>query len=309
MIHLHIEPATIPMRWKDFTSHKPKRSIALDGYVREGPRFNPSGPWGNFNHHDGVSRLETRATCAQVLISLRQGMTQVFRDETGELDIHLFGNDCDEDMSLSVALIRNSALAIGCANPLLNRIVFMEDMLDTTTGAYPFPRDFESLRELMWVFNPYHRFRTSGRLDMRLADEFTGVIDDIEQRFISYIAGKGEKVKLDTRYDAETVQARGRTWKVVREIGLNARLGMFSDGITAFVAVRDRPDDNRVFTIGRSSQFIPFPIPKICARLNQLEGRTDGDLWGGGDFIIGSPRVHGSKLSIAEVNKGIEESF
>ena len=42
---------------------------------------------------------------------------------------------------------------------------------------------------------------------------------------------------------------------------------------------------------------------------NQAEGRTDGDLWGGGDFVIGSPRVHGSKLTIDEVNDIISRAM
>lgn len=58
-------------------------------------------------------------------------------------------------------------MAIGTMNPLLNKLVFMEDMLDTTAGAYPFPKEMETLHQLMWVFSPYHRFRVNGGLDNR----------------------------------------------------------------------------------------------------------------------------------------------
>lgn len=50
MINLHIEPKQIPMTWEEFVKTKPKFSIALDGYVNVGPRYDPSGPYMNFNH-------------------------------------------------------------------------------------------------------------------------------------------------------------------------------------------------------------------------------------------------------------------
>lgn len=49
-------------------------SIALDGYVNVGPRFDHEGPRVNFNHHEEVDRLATRATCGQVLMAIRQGL-------------------------------------------------------------------------------------------------------------------------------------------------------------------------------------------------------------------------------------------
>lgn len=37
------------------------------------------GPRANFNHHEGVSRLETRATCGQVLLAIRMGLQRNVR--------------------------------------------------------------------------------------------------------------------------------------------------------------------------------------------------------------------------------------
>jgi len=306
MINLYVDPKKIPMRWRTFQAHARPRSIALDGYVSEGPRFNPEGPWANFNHHDGVSRLETRATCAQVLMALRQGLVEAFSDETGAFDASVFVNDCDEDVCLSITLLRHAHLVTGVMNPLVNRLVFMEDMLDTTAGAYPFPRNLGALHQVMWVFNPYHRFRASGQLDHRNAREFAQVILDVEQRVLAYVAGKADNIELDTRYD---VVAQHTGWVMVREIGVNARLGVFAGGNKAFVVVRELPNGRYGYVICRSSQFVPFPIPKFRARLNEAEGPTIGDLWGGGDFVIGSPRVSGSRLTPKEVTEIIERTL
>lgn len=305
MITLNVEPRKSPVSWRDFIHEAPARSIALDGYVRTGPRYNAQGPWANFNHHEDVSRLETRATCAQALIAVRQGLFDSFQNETGSADAELFVNDCDEDVSLSVFILVQHHLVFGTMNPLLNRLVFMEDMLDTTAGAYPFPKDLKTLQQLMWVFAPYHHFRVSGGLDRRESGEFREVIDDVGRRVMLYITGEAETVELDTRY--EVVRSE-EGWSLVRELGPNARVGLYGDGIRAFVAVRPLPDNRYVYTLGRSSQFVPFPIPKLLKALN-AEEKSKKDPWGGSDIIAGSPRVTGSKLPPDEVVRIIKETL
>lgn len=305
MITLYVEPNTIPMKWMKFFSTKRHRSIALDGYVETGPRFNPNGPWANFNHHEEVSRLETRATCAQVLIAVRQGLFDCFQNEKGNADANIFVNDCDEDVSLSVFMLMHHQLVTSVMNPMLNRLVFMEDMMDTTAGAYPFPKDLDTLQELMWVFEPYHRFRVSGQLDKRDADAFRSIIEDVGRRIIAYITGSGGRLELDTRYE---VVDKGVGWSMIREIGGNARLGVYADGIRAFVAVRERSDGGFVYTLGRSSQFVRFPIPRLLKTLNREE-QTGDDRWGGSDTIAGSPRVGGSKLDPDELKRIINETL
>lgn len=303
MIILNALPSVPPLKWREFISKMPQRSISLDGFVSTGPRFNSNGPYANFNHHEDVSRLETRATCAQVLIAVRQGLFKSFKNERGNPDAVLFVNDCDEDVSLSVFILRNSHLAVGVMNPLLNKLVFMEDMLDTTAGAYQFPASMLSLQELMWVFEPYHNFRMSGGLDSRDSYSFGSVIDDVGDRIMLYITGKTRSIELDTRYN---LIGGGSGWSMVIETGRNARVGMSESGIHSFLSVRERVDGNWTYTLGRSSLFVPYPIPKFLKALNRVEGNSDGDVWGGSDIIAGSPRVKGSKLDPDTVSKIIE---
>jgi len=303
MLTLNVEPRTTPMPWKTFVGKAPRRSIALDGYVSAGPRFNPQGPWANFNHHEEVSRLETRATCAQALIAIRQGLFDAFHNEEGNADAVIFVNDCDEDVCLSVFILTNHNLATGTMNPVLNRMVFMEDMLDTTAGAYPFPQDLETLQKLMWIFDPYHRFRVSGQLDRRDPNAFREVINDVQMRIMAHITGSGSRIELSTHFEKI---GGGKGWAMVREIGQNARVGIFSEGIKAFVSVRERPDGKFSYTLCRSSQFVPFPIPKIVRALNREE-KCEEDRWGGSDIVSGSPRIKGSGLDPDEITRIIEE--
>jgi hypothetical protein len=83
--------------------------------------------------------------------------------------------------------------------------------------------------------------------------------------------------------------------KIIKEIGGNdARYHLFSQGMDAFIAhVATRPDGRNVFSIGRRSRYIPFPIPNLYAHYNQLEGFENGDGWGGSDIIGGSSRHRG----------------
>lgn len=304
MIRLKVQPAVAPVKWQQFIKANEPRSIALDGYVATGPRFKKTGPYANFNHHEDVSRLETRATCAQVLIAVRQGLYQAFQDDKGNPDATIFVNDCDEDVSLSTFILQNSHLAIGTMNPLLNKLVFMEDMLDTTAGAYPFPKDMETLQQLMWVFAPYHRFRLNGGLDSRDPVLFEDVIEDVGRRIMDYITGKAKTIQLDTRF--ETIGG-GTGWTMVSEKGQNARVGVYYAGILAFVSMRERKDGRWNYILGRSSQFVPFPIPTLLKAFNNAEGVSEGDVWGGSDIIAGSPRISGSKLDPDRVTEVIQK--
>ena len=70
----------------------PPRSIALDGAVR-GPAIDTASARYSFDHHDGVIRHATLATCEQVRDALLVGL-----DPRG---YHVFVNDVDGDTALS----------------------------------------------------------------------------------------------------------------------------------------------------------------------------------------------------------------
>lgn len=301
-ITLEMRPTDPPMGWDEFRQKAGRFSIALDGFVGTGPRFDGSGPWLNLNHHEEVDRLATRATCGQVLMALRQGLFSCFRDESGPRAT-VWVNDCDEDVCLSWFLLKHGHLAEHAMNPSLDRLVSMEDTLDATAGAYPYPADLPVLRELAWMFEPYRAFRTSGEIDRKIASDYVRVVTDVELRILAHIAGKGQSIALDTRHERI---GGGKGWAMIREDGAQGRTGAFADGIRAYVAVRERKDGRWTYTVGRMSPFVPFDVPAILAALDTAEALPGHDRWGGGNTIGGSPRIAGSRLPPTEITRLID---
>ena len=307
-VELLVRPNDPPITWRKFCKITEPFSIALDGYVAAEPCFQEKGPRVNFNHHEGVDRLATRATCGQVILAIRQGLFDCFRDENKNPEAKIYVNDCDEDVCVSVFLLKHKWWVEHATNLAINRLVYIEDLLDATAGAYPFPIDMPMLQEFAWIFEPYRRFRLIGGLDLRKAEDFEGVITDVDARIKNYITGQGEKIPLDTRYE---VIRNENNWALIKEIGAQARTGVFADGIRAFVSVRKRFDDKWSYVIGRMSPFIRFHIIRICKELNKIEG-TKKDKWGGGNNIAGSPRINGSKLfpdEITDIINQVNEKF
>lgn len=297
-IRLCMDPKTPPLRFDHFVDTKPPYSIALDGYVGEGPglRRTARGPYLNLNHHEGVDRLATRSTCGQTLMAIRQGLFDLFRTDQGPHAL-IWTNDCDEDVCTAVFLLENHYLVRSTMNPALNRLVAVEDALDTTAGAYPFPPDLPLLAELNWVFEPYRSWRLGGG-----AGDPTHVVELVGKRIMAHVTGAGKAIPLDLRFD---IIAPGRNFAMVREVGANARTGMLGQGIRAYVSVRDAPGGLHHYTVGKMTSFVDFDVLQILATLDAMEmiqpGADPEKHWGGSDSVGGSPRGTGSLLSPAKV--------
>jgi hypothetical protein len=215
MITLHMHPDRAPLTWDTFCAAAPAHSIALDGYVVGGPRYDAASPRVNFNHHEEVDRLATRSTCAQVHLAIRQGLFSRFRDEGGAR-ADVYANDCDQDVCLSWYLLKNHYRAEPTMNAALNRLVGVEDVLDATAGAYPYPADMPLLQEVAWIFRPYTQARQTGWLDGRNSCVFADVVDAVCSRVERYLIGSGERESLDTHYE---VLRHGHDFVQVLEVG------------------------------------------------------------------------------------------
>ena len=216
--------------------------------------------------------------------------------------MHLFANDPDQDVSLSVWLLKHHERVTRNWEPMINRLVQAEDLLDTTAGAYPFDPRSDLARELNWVFDPYTQSRQSGKLFAASGAEMANIIAAVGQRISEYVVGRGQQLPLDLRLERI---GGGTGWALIREIGSAARTELYQTGCRAFVAANEVGEGLFKYSIGKMSPFIPFPIVELYDVLNKAEGiaDTNKDRWGGGDIIGGSPRRAQSKLSPAEIEQ------
>ncbi len=305
MIELHLEPR-VTKTWEQFKAESKPYSMALDGYVADKPLFDPKGPRVNFNHHEYVDRLSTRSTTAQVHLAIKQGLFQTFN--SGSVPTAgVFVNDADYDVCVAWWLLQNHERISGVkSEPLISKLVAITDFMDATGGLYPLEPNTRLMRERAWIFEPYSEARLNNRIPMMEAGEMRNVIDAVTRRIDEYTLGRGKEKKVDTRYDKI---GGGRDWMMVREIGAEARGKMISDGIKAFVSVRDAGDDKYAYTLARLSPYIHFPIPGLFEKINLQEGYTleDPDAWGGSDIIGGSSRKNKTKITPTELEKIIND--
>jgi hypothetical protein len=302
-IHLILRPGQAPIGWSRFRRTHPYYSIALDGYVRGRSKYDPDGPWLTLDHHEDVDRLSARATCSQMLLCLRQGLLEAFRDSRGPY-ARVFANDCDEDVCVSWYLLANPTAACLPSHRRLERLVRAADWLDTTAGGLVHPLDETLMREMSWIFAPYRQARLQGALDRFDVGDYRRVIDAVTRRIGEHVAERGGANVLDTRFER---LGGSESWALVREIGASARSGMVAAGIRAYVSVRPRADGAWSYTVARVSPFVPFDVQHIFARLNEAEPPGQGR-WGGSSLVGGSPRLKGSTLTPREVERIVSEA-
>ncbi len=294
---LHVRSEIPPVTWDQFRNTHPIGSIALDGYVIGGPKFDANGPYLNANHHEEVNRLATLSTAQQILMNVRMGVDKTFTTDR-EFSPDVYVNDCDQDVCTAWYLLEHIDHTRDPA-PGLNRFVNVAGTLDATAGAFPYDRKLRTLEEMAWTFDPYTSFRASGEMARKDNAQYEHVIREVGRRITQHLAGNGETVELDLSYE---VIGGGENWQMIRELGKDGRVGAIMNGLDAYVSVQELPNEKWRYTLGRRSEFIPFDIPSLLDKLNAGEQNSE-DQWGGSDIIAGSPRVGSSKLTPREVEQ------
>lgn len=284
------------MTWDEFVSIAPKHSIALDGVVLGGPRFDPKTGHANFDHHDNVVREATMSTAMQAYFAIKGGIMKLFLADKSS-PCTLLINDTDQDTALAVWLLVNYEKFEGTQSiPHINRLIALTDRWDITGGGFPMDLDEQVIKQHAWIFKPYTDLRKSGKLAVATKEVLRRNLDNVMARLDKYLVGQAGKLTLDTRHQ---ILYESPAYKIVHEIGGNdARYHLFSRGMDAFVSlVATRPDGRFVYSIGRRSQYIPFPVEELYDDLNTAEGFNRSNGWNGSNIVGGSSRMNGSSLS------------
>ena len=292
-IKLFVEPRKV-YSWVDFKKEKPPYSIALDGLVKSPTKRDPAGPYANYDHHSCVDRLATRCTSEQVHLDINMGLFETFCSNNAST-ANVYINDPDEDTCLAWWLLKNNERVRFGTNSLINNLVYFEDRLDSTAGAYPFG-DSQMRRQMAWIFEPYNKARFEGKVPQMDSLQMKEIIEKVEKRIDSFVVGESSEIPLEGNYEKI---GGGDKWALINETGPASRMAIYDDNVKAFVTlVTKKPDNTYVYTIGRKSVWIPFNIPKLYHALNEEEGDiiTRNNKWGGSNTIGGSPRERGSTI-------------
>jgi hypothetical protein len=300
------------LSWEEFLiESKSIPSISLDGYVNDAPNYSEPLKCVNFDHHHGVVREATMATAEQVYMAVKGGLFESFRKD-GKPYADVYINDCDQDTCLAIFILENYKMFEGTGSiPQFNRLLNVDSKFDITGGAYPVNLRDELLEQHAWVFEPYTDIRKSGELASASAEVMKNCVEAVIARIHKFILGDSEKLQLDIRHEILATSSNLNGFWLVEETGGNsARYHLFSHGMNAFISVvAKRPDGKYVYSIGRKSRYISFPIQEFFVLLNEKEGLTRLNGWGGSDIIGGSSRELGSSLEPKEVFELIENKL
>jgi len=283
---LEVNLDTIPT-WEAFVENAEPFSVALDGKVKAPTQEDITIPVANYNHHDGVDRYSTKATCEQVFEAVKMGLRRAFPQ------IVALVNDCDQDVITSNAILRSPHLA---DSPLISRLVSVEGRLDSYGGGYNYdPRKMPFLEQVSWIFEPYAQFRQDGGLERGDVGYYHRVIEDASSRIDKYAMGGAGRVSIDDRY--EKIGKVGGFIEINR-IGPMASLALARDGIGSTAEIIQQENGLLKVTLASVDRFQPgadmVELAKIL-NIQELEAGGSPD-WGGGNVYCCSPRNIGSVL-------------
>ena len=293
---LHVLPRQ-SMTWKEFVANTPPNSIALDGVVRGGPKSDLRTRHFNYDHHDNVVREATMSSAMQVFYAIKGGLMEILKNKEDRVEGSIYVNDTDQDTVLGVWYLINYKKFEGVQSiPHLSRLLELTNRLDITGGAFPMNLDDQLVRKHNWIFRPYTNLRKSGMLAQATEEMMLENLEAVMSRLTKFMMDQSEEVPLDTKHE---ILYDSPNYKIIDEIGGNeARYYLFSKGLRAFISlVTRRPDGKFVYTVGRSSQYIPFPVEKLYDDFNLAENLTSRDGWNGSTIIGGSSRLNGSSLT------------
>ena len=291
------------MSWKKFLEKTPMNSIALDGIVTGGPAYDESTRHVNFDHHDKIVREATMSTCMQVYFAINGGLFKLFR-ENGKPYAHVYINDVDQDVALSMWELENYRL-IERTDKIENLKKFIEltNELDVTGGSFPQNFNDKLIHQHNWVFEEYNKLRKSGKLADASEEIVRKNLESTNLRITAFVMGRSGEKEMEIKYEILYQSPYG--YSIINEIGGNeSRPFLFLWGMDAFISlVGERDDGKKVWSIGRRSRYIPFPVNELYNLFNKAENLSEEDGWNGSDNIGGSSRIHGSKLDYKQLSE------
>jgi hypothetical protein len=291
-IALHV-PEKRFRTWDDFIRDTPEYSIGLE--VMDAPPGLRSHRV-HFDHHSGVVREATMSAALQAYIAVRQGrLMEKWLKKRRPVDVYVW--NADQDVCLAAFVLeRHEMLERAEGTPLLRWIVQYNNKIDVCGGLYPFSLDELVRNHFTWVFEPYQRQRSRGRVqgDEGFVRETIALVCERLHRLID---GRAETAAITA--DPEILYESQYGYVIADEKGDPAsRLVLASRGYTNLISlVATRSDGRRIYSVIRGSAYDDetFPVLKLVEAFQKAEGRAE-PIWGGSNLAAGSDSAMASGL-------------
>ena len=296
------------------------RVIFLDGAGHFPPKLDNRSRFYNLDHHQGVIRPFTLATCEQALVLVVNGI------ELDEGDWTLFASEPDLDTLFAIWVLLNfrrvpklSSRSKDVLLPLLR----LEGAIDANGSELA---DFcgltqNTLREARGrLDNLYTRekeYRTKERwpdLDWReFAAAMLGEIDRLvytradfqDHTSIEEILGH---LEIADRKVAVACRDQSGIYEAERRLK-----NRFGDQLGIIALEKWKDGKYRHYTLRRVSAILNFDLGATYDLLNIVDpavnGRPASNRWGGSDDIGGSPRVSGTQLPPSEILRVLRQAY
>jgi hypothetical protein len=289
--------------------------IYLDGVAQCGPFMDLEKHVYNFDHHEGVLRPFTLATCEQVLVMVMKGM-----DLRGR-DWKIYANEPDLDTILSIWL-------------LLNHVRINQKAPDELQGLYTLVR-LESLIDAHGL----EMIHMSG-LPLKLLNKTRKIIDYLreeeidlkrhavweESDFLEHTALVLQKIdrliyRSDEFLDFQDLKELARVEIVNNRFAVAVASPQGIYEIEPFlarlygenIAIVILQNESGGYTLRRMDHFMPGDLKPIYSKLNFMDPsvrcRDEKHQWGGSGDIGGSPRGVGTQLSPLEIAQACRDVF
>ena len=254
----------------------PNFSIALDGYVK-GPVIDLQNHKFSFDHHYGVIRHITSATCVQVADALLLGFNPN--------NYTVYVNDVDGDTVFSVFLLLNG---FNEKNVELRWLVEGIGKVDAHGPGYILMYyQYKTVGHFYdYVLEPLNKIKKEKKYETCDLKELL----DVCLKNLEFWANNEFRItdkKEEKSYEIYFTKNTGYSCENFIMASSNNYCVdlLYKEGYTKFVIFQEQEDRSFAYTIGKKSEFVNFNVNGILSELNEIENG-----WGGGSTIGGAPR-------------------
>lgn len=293
-------------------------TIFLDGAAEGEPFMDVQRDVYNLDHHDGVVRSFTLATCEQATVLVLRGLDLQAREWT------VWANDPDLDTVMAIWVLLNHMRLREEGAAVRRRVlplVRMEGCIDVhglerlELCGFPPETEKEMFERLETLREREAEVRQTGQwaeidvleYTLGLLHRIDGLVYEPHEIAEEHRVEELARAELSGGRFAIACRAvgdAGGVYEVERSLRrlYGQRLGL--------IALQK---DERNYTVRQVDPFLPASLGRLYEQLNlvdpQAGGRSSGNRWGGSEEIGGSPRKTGTGLSPKEIIAVVQETY